>query len=81
MVGTLWGLLVPSMLVYKIWCTNRDKQPWEGWGEHEKGKKQRLAKVSQLFLSETVAFETSYSVLRIQIIILKAYCVKVILFF
>ena len=27
-----------------------------------------------------IAFETIYSVLRIQIIILKAYCVKVILF-
>ena len=38
MVGTLWGLLVPSMLVYKIWWPNRDKQLWEGRGEHEKGK-------------------------------------------
>ena len=33
MVGTLWGLLVPSMLVYKIWWPNRDKQLWEGWGD------------------------------------------------
>ena len=32
MVGTLWGLLVPSMLVYKIWWPNRDKQLWEGRG-------------------------------------------------
>ena len=31
------------------------KQLWEGRGEHEKGKKQRLVKVSQLFLSETVS--------------------------
>ena len=38
MVGTLWGLLVPSMLVYKIWWPNRDKQLWEGRGEHEKEK-------------------------------------------
>ena len=38
MVGTLWGLLVPSMLVYKIWWPNRDKQLWEGRGEHENGK-------------------------------------------
>ena len=40
MVGTagLWGLLVHSMLVYKIWWSNRDKQLWEGRGEHEKGK-------------------------------------------
>ena len=34
----LWGLLVPSMLVYKIWWSNRDKQLWERRGEHEKGK-------------------------------------------
>ena len=38
MVGTLWGLLVPSMLVYKIWWPNRNKQLWEGRGEHERGK-------------------------------------------
>ena len=38
MVGTLWGLLVSSMLVYKIWWPNRDKQLWEGRGEHEKRK-------------------------------------------
>ena len=56
MVGTLWGLLVPSMLVYKIWWPNRNKQLWEGRGEHEKGKNSVwLLKVFQLFLSETVA--------------------------
>ena len=37
-VGTLLCLLVPSMLVYKIWWPNRDKQLWEGQGEHEKEK-------------------------------------------
>ena len=60
MVGTagLWGLLVHSMLVYKIWWSSRDKQLWEGRGEQElEGKKQRLVKVSQLFLFETVACE------------------------
>ena len=43
------------MLVYKIWWPNCDKQLWERRGEHEKEKKQRLVKVSQLFLAETVA--------------------------
>ena len=38
MVGTLRGVLVPSMLVYTIWWPNRDKQLWEGRGEQEKGK-------------------------------------------
>ena len=38
MVGTLWGLFVPSILVYKIWWPSRYKQLWEGRGEYEKGK-------------------------------------------
>ena len=38
MVGTLWGLPVLSMLVYKIWWPNRDKQLWEGQGKHENEK-------------------------------------------
>ena len=33
-----------------------------------------------VYLEKKIAFETIYSVLRIQVIILKAYCVKVILF-
>ena len=37
-VGTLLCLLVPSVLVYKVWWLNRDKQLWEGQGEHEKEK-------------------------------------------
>ena len=49
MVGTLWSLLVPSMLVYKIWWPNRDKQLWEGWGEHEKGKNSVWLKCPNFF--------------------------------
>ena len=26
------------MLVYKVWWLNRDKQLWEGQGEHDKEK-------------------------------------------
>ena len=37
-VGTLLCLLVPSMLVYKVWWLNRNKQLWEGQGEHEEKK-------------------------------------------
>ena len=43
------------MFVYKVWWLNRDKQLWEGQGEHEKEKKTAFGQVSQLFLSETVA--------------------------
>ena len=44
-VGTLLCLLVPSMLVYKVWLLNRDKQLWEAQGDSKgstRRKKQRL---------------------------------------
>ena len=53
-------LLVPSMLGYKVWWLNRDKELWEGQGEHEKEKK-NVWSLPQLFLSETVAREVTSS--------------------
>ena len=54
LLGHFLCLLVPSMLVYKVWWLNHDKQLWEGQGEHEKAKNSIWSEVSQLFLSETV---------------------------
>ena len=48
-VGTLLCLLVPSMLVYKVWWLNRDKQLWEGQGEHEKEKNSVWSKFPNYF--------------------------------
>ena len=47
MVVTLWGLLVPSMLVYKIWwpnCKKKNNFERDG-GEHEKEKNSIWLKV------------------------------------
>ena len=54
MVGTLWGLLVPSMLVTRF----GDRTAINNFERDEgstRREKQRLVKVSQLFLSETVS--------------------------
>ena len=48
-VGTLLCLLVPSMLLYEVWWLNRDKQLWEGRGEHEKGKNSVWLKCPNFF--------------------------------
>ena len=48
------------MLGYKVWWLNRDKELWEGQGEHEKEKK-NVWSLPQLFLSETVAREVTSS--------------------
>ena len=48
-VGTLLCLLVPSMLVHKVWWLNRDKQHWEGQGEHEKERKSVWSKCPNYF--------------------------------
>ena len=39
----------PSMLVYKVWWLNRDKQLWEGQGEHEKEKNSVWSKCPNYF--------------------------------
>ena len=38
------------MLGYKVWWLNRDKQLWEGQGEHEKEKKKRLVFAPTIFV-------------------------------
>ena len=58
-VGTLLCLLVPSMLVYKVWWLNRDKQLWEsqGLGEHEKEKTAFCLSFPTIFVWDCVGKE------------------------
>ena len=51
-VGTLFCLLVPSMLVYKVWWLNRDKQLWEGQGGYEKEKTAFALSVLTIFVRD-----------------------------
>ena len=49
-VGTLVCLLFPSLLVYKVWWLNHDKQLWEGQGEHRRKKTGFGPSVSTIFV-------------------------------